>query len=354
MKEWGFRNQFLGFRYDWRVKLARCLGVSPGDWEGISRGIACFQRLEGLEVTGLMTAETRLKWITRHPEFGIQLTGCDLEVGRILIPVDLACSCEWEFDVWTRFLSWGKYLGVFMPEGVGTVSIWGIRGLVQSEEKCAWVQTDSAWRFCHEEYGGRDHFSSLKADYLDTCFALLWHDVQGNAHVRLFQGTCNPGSIWPHGTAHLCSGQYFYKLGRHRTREADHIQAVLERSELWPSHWVTDRTQDSVQYYALESVSPIEVIRSSGGSLDISSSDVHRAEVGIAHREPTFVDQNLIKINIHTCAETHASSLGCMNIVPEQYGDFIGILERLTCFQRERYGFALDIPFYLCDASMLA
>lgn len=342
------RNTYLGLKYDWVQKLMRQLGLEFGDWRRLSQEIEAFQAAEGLDVTGLMTAQTRLNWIARYPDFGLHLLGEHLSPGRCL----LTESGEY-VDVLERIGTWGKARCAFLPEMPYSAYIWAIRGVIR-DGNGHWVQTDSAWRFMQSSYGHRDHFSSAKADYADTCFVLIWHDLSGKAYFQTFEGTANPGSIWPNGTAHLCTGQYFYKLGRHRTRERDHIRAVLESAHKWPEHWVTDKTEDSVQYFALESTSPIEVVRSTGQSLDISEDDILRAEIGIAHREPTYVDPYRIKINIHTCATEHASSLGCMNILPEQYAECMRTLESLSVSQREKYGFMLDIPFYLCDASALS
>lgn len=351
MDERVMRNQLLSLRYDWYRKLERYLGVLPWDVAGVSAGLSQFQREHGLAVTGVMTAETRLKWIEHYPAFGIQLLGLHLTPGRVLLDASNT-DRQSEARGIERIWRWNQTCDGYVPREALSVCIWAIRGVV-NDGKGRWIQTDSAKRFSQEPYGLREHFSSAKLKYADTCFILLWHDEAGVGHLRTFEGTCNPGSIWPHGTAHLCSGQYFYKLGRHRTREMDHIDSVLRCSSEWPAHWVTDRTSDSVQYYALEGVSPIEVVRSTGDSLDISSEDIRRAEVAIAHRDAVYVDQNRIKINIHTCAEGHASSLGCMNILPDQYAEFMSILENLAICQQNVYGFALDIPFYLCDASML-
>ena len=65
------------------------------------------------------------------------------------------------------------------------------------------------------------------------------------------------------------------------------------------------------------------------------------------------MDAYKIKINIHTCAFNHASSLGCQNILPQYYTDFIQTLERLANRQRETMGFALDIMYSLIDASCI-
>jgi hypothetical protein len=353
MNEFIITQLFRNFRYDWCRKLERYLGVKAWDYRGLLRAIERFQREHELEMTGgWITPEMRLKLISEKMEFGIQIIGSNLVSDRWLLD-EPGSNLSDAMKAEKRILEWGKAADAWMPNQAGTGYIWAVRGMKRNE-RGYWSQTDSAYRFAHESYGNRDHFSSAKAAYADTCFIVVWHDTAGAVHVRTFEGTCNPGSIWPHGTAHLCSGQYLYKLGRHRTREPEHIDAVLSHSKDWPEHWITDRTVDSVQYYALESVSPIEVVRSTGESLDISEEDIRRAEVAIAHRDPAYVDQNRIKINIHTCAENHASSLGCMNILPNQYAEFISILENLAQHQIRKYGFALDIPFYLCDASMLA
>jgi hypothetical protein len=200
-------------------------------------------------------------------------------------------------------------------------------------------------------FGKRSHFSSDKTPCFDTVFVLFWKDSQ--KHARVFEGTSNPNMIWPEGTAHLCDGQYTFRLGRHRTSGRPHIDAVLTHCSNWPEEWVFERGETFVRYIAVEGVSPVNVIRSHDDLLDLSEEDIHRAERAFAEYDPKFTDTQRIKINIHTCPLTTPSSLGCQNIRPDQYADWISQIAWLEERSREVYGVSSETWYTLLDASKI-
>ncbi|MBR4984126.1 MAG: hypothetical protein IKY83_00095 [Proteobacteria bacterium] len=342
-----------GIRYDWLGRLCACLNT---DRAGYPQKLRDWQGANGLAPTGFIDAQTRLKLI-EDEAFNNDLTtrlkirtyGVDKNLWRTTCALSTSGTEAALYDRLTDIL---LALHSYVPEEPFSASILAIRGVTPSGD--GYHHTESARMFAQQPYGARTHFSSNKADYADSLFALMTREGK-EKHVQCFMGVTSPCSIWPHGTAHLCLGQYFYKIGKHRTREPAHIETAeaMFRNRIWPENWLYERTEDSIRYAALEGTSQIEVVRSTGDSLDISPSDIARAEREIAERNPAFVDAQTIKINIHSCSQTHASSLGCQNILPEDYRDFLGTLMRIADLQTDRYGFALDIPYTLCDASEL-
>ncbi|MBO4349347.1 MAG: hypothetical protein J6A01_00170 [Proteobacteria bacterium] len=335
-----------GLRWDWCRKLEKCLGIPPLNYLFWPTKIKEFQAAFALKPTGFIDAPTRLKLADYYRLLDVELVGMHL-TPRCLIHSDQTDQ-NIAYQIENMLVSQDAYI----PDIDYAPTILAIRGVEQHQR--GWCQTASAMNFASEPYGNRTHFSANKDNYNDALFAIYWRE-NGNACARLFMGCVNPNHIWPHGTAHLAHGTYLYRIGKHRTREQDHIDAVLEmiKTQTWPSEWLLERTEDSVQYVALESVSQIEVIRSHGDCLDISPEDVEHSMFAIASRAPNYVDAQRIKINIHSCAVDHASSLGCQNILPNDYADFMGVLMRLQKIQRQKYGLELDIPYCLADASMI-
>ncbi|MBQ9394681.1 MAG: hypothetical protein IJU23_04080 [Proteobacteria bacterium] len=331
-------------RYDWRKKLARCLEIDSDNVVDMVRALADYQTDCGLKPSGFVDCETRLRLIEEFPVLRLQCIGNHLDERCI---VDESQTESGIFDCLKHILLSQDSI-VF--EEAYCPQILAIRGVERRGH--GWFQTGSASRFVQTPFGARTHFSSNKNNYQDTLMAVMWCEP-GMQRVRLFSGVCNPSSLWPHGTAHLASGQYFFKIGRHRTRETAHIESVRSASLQWPQDWVFDNTNDSIQYIALEGTSSIEVIRSHGDYLDLCEDDFFKAETGIAHADPVYVDAQRIKINIHTCAVDHASSLGCQNILPQDYADFMSSLLDCRRKQIERYGFEVEIPYTLCDASYI-
>ena len=338
------RNIQLGLRPDWIHRLCFHFQVTPMDFVACAEKVAKYQGDNRLRMSGFIDAPTRLSLIRDFPELAIQIIGPNTHPRRL---IDTSQTESAQYDRITEYLLSMHHL---VLSDTDCIQIVGIRGLESKRD--GWYQTDSADRFQHQPYGRRDHFTAAKDNYDDTLICLIWKE-NNVPHVQYFCGISSPNAIWPNGTAHLCPGQYYYKLGRHRTRERDHIRAVLDTQILWPNDWIYDVTPDSVQYIALESASPIEVIRSHDRSLDLSPEDIETAERAIASRQPDYTNENLIKINIHTCAHNHASSLGCQNIKPTDYYDFIQTLLRITNIQKQYFGFAPDIPYSLIDASFL-
>ena len=330
-----------GLCLDWIRRLRHSLHAD--DEASCAQKLCEFQGDNGLEITGFVDAATRLALIDSFPELRIQLIGNHLQP-RCLFENTLSDGAVYDR---CEAILMSRHAWV-MPLDEG-LQILAVRGVQKTSE--GWFRTSTARDFAETPYGSRVHFSAARPDYADAMIAVLWR-TSGRKNVRLFCGNVNPCAIWPHGTAHLNHGQYFYKIGRHRTREPAHIDAVLQMAEKWPENWIYDRTEDSVQYIALEGTSDIEVIRSHGESLDISDEDVRNAEMAIAHRDLTYVDALRIKINIHTCAFNRASSLGCQNILPQDYADFMQLLLDAAERQIRRYGFALEIPYTIVDASM--
>lgn len=339
-----YQNLSLGLKIDWLNKLCHHMDVPFGDLISCTEKIFDYQNDKGLPASGIIDAQTRLSLIEEFTDLAIQIIGPNT-ASRLII--DTTQTESGQYHRLTEILSDHNHLVLSERDCIQIVAIRGLK-----REQNGWYQTNSADQFTKSPYGTRDHFSSAKQDYDDTLICLVWRE-DNIPHIQYFQGISNPCSIWPSGTSHLCTGQYGYKMGRHRTREPDHIKAVLEFQTFWPQDWLYDVTPDSVQYIALESTSPIEVIRSHDNSLDISDDDIQTAEIAIAERRPNYTNENYIKINIHTCAVDHASSLGCQNIKPVDYYDFIQTLLRVTEKTKSQHGFPLNILYSLMDASFL-
>ena len=339
-----YQNLSLGLKIDWFNRLCHHLEIPAGDYSACTEKIFDYQHDRNLPASGIIDATTRLSLIKDFSDLGIQTIGPNTATRLVIDTTQTESS---QYHRLTDILSEQFHLVMSAPD---CIQILAIRGLESDSD--GWHQTESAAQFLKKTYGTRDHFSSAKQNYDDTMICLLWRE-DDVPHVQYFRGISNPCSIWPSGTAHLCTGQYCYKIGRHRTRETDHIKSVLECQAFWPRDWIYDVTPDSVQYVALEGTSPIEVIRSHGDSLDISEDDIQTAEIAIAERRPDYTNENYIKINIHTCAIDHASSLGCQNIKPYDYDDFIQTLLRVTNKTKMAHGFALNILYSLIDASYL-
>ncbi len=329
-------------RHDWRRRLERAL-ESDGIRSTV-QALCRFQSDHALTPTGFVDTPTRLLLIRAFPELALQIVGPHTEEHVIVDESQSETQISLRIESILEDCSSDRF---DLDDFAQILAIRGVR-------RCGkvWRRTSSAAEFLSQPCGARLHFSSAKSDYNDSLFAVLWRE-QGARRVRIFSGTVNPNAIWPAGTSHLAAGQYFFKIGRHRTRDIDHIQSVEAMSPRWPSSWIFDRASDSIQYLALEMTSPVEVIRSTGESLDISDEDIWRAEQKIAEQDPAFTDTLRIKINIHTCAPNHASSLGCQNIRPDDYADFMNILSRCAENQRKRYGFSNDIAYTLVDSSFI-
>ena len=289
-----------------------------------------------------MDAATRLELAASYPVLALLLIGPHLETRPIL---DITRSESEQYEALAGIL---RGIDSYVVQRAFAPQLLAIRGVRLCDG--IWTQTESAQRFAQEPYGERQHFRSDKPDYADAVMAMMWREDDGE-HVRTWPCVVSPNAQWSDGTAHLCNGQYRFKLGRHRTYDRDHIDAVQKLREQWPAEWVYHETAESIQYIALEGTSPIEIVRSTPGYLDISDADIRKAEYEIAHRSAAYIDEQRIKINIHTCALSHASSLGCQNIPAQHYTDFIAALTRLDEIQRRIYGFPLEIPYTLCDAT---
>lgn len=338
----------LGLRVDWMRRLGRLLSSFQGDnrdWssgEALARRIAEFECAVGRAPTGIVTASTRLALLERFDSLRVQWIGPELAPHEIL-------SWQTESALYDFFRDNVERLdGVWMERDCG-VQLVGLRGVRMEGRSLR--RTESARRFSESPYGSRPHLSSAKSDYFDSVMGVFWREA-GVKHGRLFRCVVNPASIWPEGTAHLNNGQYAFCLGRHRTRDGAHMDAVRRYvNTTWEKSWIFDDAGDSVQYLALVGISPIEVVRSSASSLDVSEDDIARAERAFAERLPEFVDEHKIRINIHSCAENEPSSLGCQNIAPEDYAEFMSIIVRLAERQKKRYGLELPIEYYLTDGS---
>lgn len=342
MNPWIYADWMLHLKIDWRRQLERELDAhSPN--EAVSQ-LRQFQGDCGLQTSGIVDAPTRLALIAQWDRLRLRLIGDHLD-SRVILSSQ--CTESALFDRIAAILDERDHA---LETRDHVPQIVAIRGVKATRD--GWTQTQSARDFARESYGARTHFSARKENYLDAVFTVCWRD-SGEKHVRCFSGNVNPNGIWPAGTAHLAQGQYLYKIGRHRTRDLAHIEGVRAVCDLWPDAWLLDQTENSLQYLALEGVSPVEVVRSHGDSLDISDEDVRHAEIAIAHRDPAFVDTQQIKINIHTCATSSASSLGCQNLRPEDYGAWMGLLVALREKQRAQVGFAADILYSLLDASSI-
>lgn len=333
-------NRRLPVRVDWWRKLARVLGVCAEDGMELTRRLASFAEKQRVSGDGLLTPELHRELIRVYPELGIRLIGEHLERRLLLDATSEIALYDACIDVVRRADGY-VFETPYVPQ------LLAIRGC---ERRGAEIwQTDSAARFCASPYGVRDHFSSAKTPFLDTIMVLFWRDSA--KHARVFDAASNPNFIWNDGTAHLCDGQYTFRLGRHRTYNRAHIDAVVCASQQWPCEWVYELDDEHVRYIALEGTSAVNVVRSSGTSLDISEEDVCRAEDGIGAFEAKYVDQLKIKINIHTCPLGEASSLGCQNIANDEYGEFIRLLTEIERGGCERAGYALELWYTLIDAS---
>lgn len=336
-------NANLGVKIDWWRRLDAALSLDSSHFFHRTEALQVYQRHHHLPANGILTAQTRLSLIRDFPILRIPCIGPHLQTRSILSE---KISESTQYDVLADYAS-SQFARLSSLDSVPNLI--AIRGV--SRKKNEWFQTDSAALFASSPFGSRSHFSSHKPDFADALLALLWRQNHVK-HVRLFPCVVNPQAIWQHGTAHLNIGQYQYKLGKHRTRDIEHMHAARAIAP-HIQNFIIDDTNDSVQYIALEGTSPIEIIRSSGTSLDISQEDIERAEIAIAKRQPDFVDHCHIKINIHTCAFSRASSLGCQNILPGDYPEFIQTLLDLRVAQIDLYGFPIDFSYILIDASFL-
>lgn len=336
-------NANLGVKIDWWRRLDAAFRLDSSHFFSRTEALQIYQRRHHLPANGILTAQTRLSLIRAFPDLRITCIGPHLQTRSLLSD---RLSASEQYDVLSDYAS-SQFAQLSTLDCVPNLI--AIRGV--SRKHNAWFQTESAALFAASPFGSRSHFSSHKPDFADSLLAVLWR--QNNAkHVRLFPCVVNPQAIWSHGTAHLNTGQYAYKIGKHRTRDIEHMRAARAIAH-HIQNFIIDDTNDSVQYIALEGTSPIEVIRSSGNSLDLSPNDIERAEIAIAQRQPAFVDHLHIKINIHTCAASRASSLGCQNILPSDYPEFIQTLLDLRAAQIDLYGFPINFPYILLDASFL-
>lgn len=341
-------QQRLGLRIDWMRRLGRLLSESFGrkcdvaSGAGLARAIAEFECEMGIEPTGIVARATRKALIAQFESLGVRWIGPNLESGVLF-------SWQTEATLYERYCENVERLdGAWMRRDYA-LQLVGLRG-VRLRSRCL-ERTDSAMRFAQSAYGDRQHLSADKPDYFDSAMGLFWVE-NGVKHAQLYRCVVNPASVWAQGTAHLNNGQYAYGVGRHRTRDSAHIDAVRRYADIsWDKSWIYDDSGDSVQYIALVGTSPIEVVRSTGASLDVSDADIARAESAFADRTPEYVDAQKIRINIHSCAENKPSSLGCQNIAPEDYASLMSTILRLTELQRRRYGFELPIEYFLSDGS---
>lgn len=335
----------LGLCADWMNRLARWLSQEDGDCvsgETLACRIAAFELEAGLAPTGIVTRETRLALLDKCPSLRIRLIGPNIGSGAFF-------SWQTEQVLYDYFREGIERLGGIWTCREGAVQLVGLRGAHCNGQTL--IRTDGVRQFSNLPYGERLHFSSAKPDYFDSLMGMFWTESR-EKHARIFRCVVNPASVWDAGTAHLNNGQYAYCVGKHRTRDVAHIDAVRHYAGLsWQKSWITDDTGDSVQYLALVGCAPVEVIRSSGNSLDISPDDIDRAEKAIAARIPEYVDAQKIRINIHSCAQDRASSLGCQNIAPEDYAEFMSAILRCCEMQKKAFGFALPIAYYLTDSS---
>lgn len=341
-------QQRLGLRIDWMRRLGRLLSESFGrkcdvaSGAGLARAIAEFECEMGIEPTGIVACATRKALIAQFESLGVRWIGPNLESGVLF-------SWQTEATLYERYCENVERLdGAWMRRDYA-LQLVGLRG-VRLRSRCL-ERTDSAMRFAQSAYGDRQHLSADKPDYFDSAMGLFWVE-NGVKHAQLYRCVVNPASVWAQGTAHLNNGQYAYGVGRHRTRDSAHIDAVRRYADIsWDKSWIYDDSGDSVQYIALVGTSPIEVVRSTGASLDVSDADIARAESAFADRTPEYVDAQKIRINIHSCAENKPSSLGCQNIAPEDYASLMSTILRLTELQKRRYGFELPIEYFLSDGS---
>lgn len=334
-------NARLPLRIDWKNTLCRVLGVHAQS--DLTQCLANFAQKHHVAHHGLLTPELRLTLIQTFPDLRIQLLGTKT-APRLLFNTNDETQLYDNVATIVRARDGNVFDLPYVPQ------ILAIRGASHTNDGRIF-QTDSAHAFANTTYGHRTHFSSQKTPFDDTVFILFWRDPQ--KHARIFTGTSNPNMIWPHGTAHLCDGQYTFKLGKHRTFSQPHIDAVLSNASTWPSDWLYERDDKHVRYIALEGISPVNVIRSHDDSLDLSHEDIMRAEHGFAYYDPAYTNTQSIKINIHTCPLHEASSLGCQNILPDQYADFIAHIQMLETQSAQAYGFACETYFTLTDASKI-
>ncbi len=333
-------NTRLPVRLDWWRTLARCLDVSPFDFQTLTQKLCEFSHDHGLEGDGLLTPKLRCELVHTFDALKIRLVGPNM-TPRCVLATHHEAQIYDDCEAIVRAADGATFVTPFVPQ------LLALRG-TELRADGVW-QTNSAAHFAQAPYGQRDHFSSDKPNCFDSVFVLFWRGTE--KHAMLFEGTVNPNAIWSAGTAHLCDGQYTFKLGRHRTYSRPHIDAILQASIDWPADWLYESDDEHVRYIALEGTSPVNVVRSHGNALDISDEDIIRAENKISEFDATYVDQNKIKINIHTCPYDVASSLGCQNIRPDQYADFIRAIAFLETQSRERFGYAFETWYTLIDAS---
>ncbi len=335
-------NDRLPISLDWWRKLARALNAN--DTPSLVKALTVFAGDHGLTCGSLMTPELRQKLIENFDSLQLKLIGPHLEQRCLLNGTSESTLFDRCIEI-VREANGAVFDMPFVPQ------VLAIRG-VRRDGQTLW-QTDSAAYFAAESYGQRTHFSSAKQPFLDSAVILFWRNESGEKHALIFDATVNPNMIWPEGTAHLCDGQYTFKLGRHRTYSRPHIDAVVQAAQNWPSNWIYELDDAHVRYIALEGTSPIHVIRSSGDSLDLSQDDITCAERAIAHYDKRFVDCMHIKINIHTCPQNAASSLGCQNIAIDQYGCFIDTISSLETAAIARFGHPFETWYSLIDASKI-
>lgn len=348
--ESSYIQEQLGIKCDWMNRVSHCMqrsGITssvPRDGVELARAIANFEGEMGLMETGIIGAKTRMALIEHFPGLRIQFVGTFLEP-KILLNNASESEVYFYFKniVRSQFGTWCEHECVPFLVGLRGVHWDGVR----------LKRTESAKVFASSVYGAREHLRSNKADYFDSVIGVFWRE-SGACHACIFSAVVNPASVWSGGTAHLNNGQYTYRIGRHRTREPEHMAAIRRYALEWDKSWIFEDTGDSVQYIALVGTRPIEVVRSSGSSLDLSLEDIARAELAIAERRETYVNGETIRINIHSCAEKHASSLGCQNIAPWDYRAFMSLLLRLADGQRRLYGCELPISYFLTDSSFIA
>lgn len=335
-------HQRLGLRTDWLGKLCHVLGCERSKPLELIQAVVAFQREHGITPSGVVGSQTRLK-LEEVFDIGPRLLGPQLEEHCVFdeSQTEEALHQRCEAIVHASFAQ--VYRLAHLPQ---MLAIRGVRRLGR-----AYWQTSSAQQFASSPYGERSHFSAAKPDYDDAVLALFWREPQ--RRVRLFSAVVNPASLWPEGTAHLIDGQYFYRIGKHRTYECAHIEAIRSMASSWPKTWIYDDSGDSIQYIALESTSPIEVVRSRVGTLDIDADDLKRAQIAIAQRQADYVDHLKIKINIHSSAFGQASSLGCQNIAPQDYQELMDILLEQAQKAKASLGMVPELPYTLIDASKL-
>lgn len=333
-------NRRLPVRLDWWRKLAKCLDADPQTARSLCTKLDDYSQSHRLASSGLLTPELRLQLIRDFPTLRLQLIGPQTHE-RLLIGLHSEAQIYDACEEIVRANDGSTFVTPFVPQ------LLAIRGAYLKNNEI-W-QSASAGQFATQNYGFRTHFSSAKTPFCDSVFVLFWRGPE--KHAICFEGTVNPNSIWSAGTAHLCDGQYTFRLGKHRTYSRAHIDGVLSACPNWPDEWIYESDDEHVRYIALEGTSPVTVVRSHGDSLDIDETDLDRAENQIASFDPTFTDCNRIKINIHTCPLDCASSLGCQNIRLDQYREFIQTIFQLESASKAQFGYAFETWYTLVDAS---